>query len=206
LEKRIGGINLAWKSYILEWIKDYAKKFFKSEAPQGWTLKEVYGDFINYLEEREQKEQQADNFLEFLDVYIASITNEVEKETLMEFFKQYELSIEIKTEFPKYIRQKIEQIVNSLNIQEEENNPSNFTSLGGEDTFYNYIKESELKYFSKLIPRPLSLILRHNLTNEEKELFKEDLFHVLNFRFWGDKKLQINISNNFKAVHREWIK
>lgn len=206
LEKRIGGINLAWKIYILEWIKDYAKQFFKMETPKGWTLKEVYEDFINYFEEREHKEQQADNFLDFLDIYIVSVPNEQERIGLLEFFKQYELSIEIKTEFPKYIKQKIEGIINSLDIPEEENLPINFTSLGEDDSFYNYIKESELKYFSKLIPRPLSLILRHNLSNEENELFKADLFHVLNFRFWGEKKLQINISNNFKEVYREWIR
>jgi hypothetical protein len=36
LEKRVGGIDLAWKSYVLEWIKDYAKKFFKIEEKRNW--------------------------------------------------------------------------------------------------------------------------------------------------------------------------
>ncbi|MFX0073027.1 MAG: hypothetical protein ACFFAO_18270, partial [Candidatus Hermodarchaeota archaeon] len=31
LEKRIGGINLDWKYYILDWIKDYSKKFLNLE-------------------------------------------------------------------------------------------------------------------------------------------------------------------------------
>ena len=41
LEKRIGGINLIWKSYILEWIKDYAKKFFKVEERRDWQLERI---------------------------------------------------------------------------------------------------------------------------------------------------------------------
>ncbi|MHA1459431.1 MAG: hypothetical protein ACTSQR_07205, partial [Promethearchaeota archaeon] len=60
LEKRIGGINLAWKYYILEWIMDYAKLFFKVEEQRSWTLNEIVTDFINYLEERELREQQID--------------------------------------------------------------------------------------------------------------------------------------------------
>ena len=63
----------------------------------------------------------------------------------------------------------------------------------------------ELKYFSKLIPRPLTLILKHNLTNEENEFFKSDLYHVFNFRFWHNK-VKIDLSDNFQEAYREWIK
>ncbi|MFX1494489.1 MAG: hypothetical protein ACFFBZ_09430, partial [Promethearchaeota archaeon] len=31
LEKRMGGLDFVWKTYVLEWIKDYAKRFFKIE-------------------------------------------------------------------------------------------------------------------------------------------------------------------------------
>jgi hypothetical protein len=73
-------------------------------------------------------------------------------------------------------------------------------------TFYDYLLEKELKYFSKLIPKPVSLVLRHNLSNEEKELFMGDFYHVMNFKYWGQEYLKYEISDNFKQVYREWIK
>ena len=206
LEKRIGGINLAWKDYILEWINDYAKKFFKQEAPANWSLKEVYEDFISYVEERELKEQQTANFFDFLDSYIAKINEDDEKSCLIEFIKQYEFCLGIKTEFPKYLKTKMEKQKDLVKLEPEREIPIKFLSLGEEDTFYNYLKEIELQYFSKLIPRPMSLILKHNLTKEENELFNADFFHVLNFSFVGNKNFKISVADNFKEVYREWIK
>ncbi|MFX1259494.1 MAG: hypothetical protein ACFFAN_16695, partial [Promethearchaeota archaeon] len=206
LEKRIGGINLIWKSYILGWILDYTKKFFKLKEQNVWNLKEIYDDFISYFEKRESNEQQPEKFLEFLDVYIAQRSDELEKNHLLEFLKQYEFCLHIKKEFPRYLKNKITNEINLLNIQVEELIPVGFFSINKKDTFYNYIKEMELKYFSKLIPRPLSLILKHNLTNEEKELFKADLYHVFNFKYWGKNNVKIDLADNFKEAYREWVK
>ncbi|MHA1294200.1 MAG: hypothetical protein ACTSQJ_16225 [Promethearchaeota archaeon] len=205
LEKRIGGIKLEWKEYILEWIKDYSKRFFNLENEVEWDLKKIYEHFIKSFEERESKEQNPDNFLNFLDSYIANVSNEVEKEHLIEFFKQFEVCLDIKTEFPKYIKKKIENRINSFSLESEKLIPIYFLNTDKTDNFYNYIKETELKYFSKLIPRPVTLILKHNLTREEKDLFKAELFHVFNFRFWHNN-LKIEIADNFKEVYREWVK
>jgi predicted metal-dependent phosphoesterase TrpH len=98
----------------------------------------------------------------------------------------------------------LEKELNIFIPQFEQQIPINFLSLE-EETFYNYLKEVELKYYSKLIPRPLTLILHHNLTKEERDLFKSDLFHVINFRYWGDN-LKADMSDNFKQVYREWHK
>ncbi|MFX1394523.1 MAG: hypothetical protein ACFFAH_13235 [Promethearchaeota archaeon] len=206
LERRIGGIDLAWKSYILEWILDFAKKFLKMEEQKDWNLEEIYNDFISYLEDRESKTQKIDKFLEFLDVYIAKTSNEIEKRHLLDFLKQYEFCVESKSEFPIYIKNKIEKRINGLNLQVEEKIPINFFSTDENDTFYSYLRENELKYFSKLIPQPVSLILKHNLTNEEKELFTADFFHVFNFRFWGKNNVKVDLADNFKEVYREWVK
>ncbi|MFX0041405.1 MAG: hypothetical protein ACFE8L_00705 [Candidatus Hodarchaeota archaeon] len=205
LEKRIGGINLTWKSYILEWLSDYNKKFFNLEERKEWTLDEIYNDFISYFEERESNEQKFEHFLKFLDTYIARISNIEERDLLIDFYKQYDLSMNISTEFPKYVNNRIKQEMSILNPQFEEQVPINFFNLNGEDHFYDYIKEMELKYFSKLIPRPLTLILKHNLTSEEKELFGGDLFHVLSFKFWHTNS-RFELADNFKEVYREWLK
>ena len=205
LEKRIGGINLEWKSYILDWINDYSKKFFKLDNNKDWSLVEIYNDFINYLEERELKEQKLENFLDFLDSYIAKIPNNEEKRELLEFYKHYEYSININFEFPKYVKSKIKLELSLINSQEEKLIPIKFFGLNDTESFYDYIKNRDLKYFSKLVPRPLTLILKHILTNEEKELFKGELFHVINFKFWHNNA-QFELSDNFKEVYREWMK
>ena len=90
-------------------------------------------------------------------------------------------------------------------LQTEELVPIEFFKFDGEEAFYNYIKNMDLKYFSKLIPQPLTLILKHNLTEQEKDLFKGELFHVINFKFWHNN-VRFELSDNFKEVYREWIK
>jgi len=205
LEKRIGGIKLEWKSYVLQWIVDYSKRFLKIENKKDWALTEIYHDFLEYLEDRERNEQKHEKFLEFLDSYIAKVANIEEKKNLLEFYKQYEFSIGINEEFPKYIKNKVKEELKLKSLQIEELKPIEFFKIVGEETFYTYMKNMDLKYFSKLIPRPLTLILKHNLTNEEKELFKEDLFHVINFKFWHNN-VRLELSDNFKEVYREWMK
>ncbi|MDX1798908.1 MAG: hypothetical protein R3255_09700, partial [Candidatus Lokiarchaeia archaeon] len=203
LEKRIGGINLEWKFYVLDWIIDYSKKYLRPEAQRVWTLVEVYNDFIGYFEERAGNEQKIENFLIFLDTYIAKLTNPEEKKLLFEFYKNYESSIGINTEFPKYVKNSIRNELNSLNHQEENLIPFNFFNFDDKETLYDYIKNTELKYFSKLVPRPLTVILKHTLTNEERDLFNGDLFHVLDFKFWHNNA-RFELSDNFKEVYREW--
>ncbi len=204
LEKRIGGINLEWKFYILNWIEDYSKKYLKPEEQRNWTLAEVYNDFIEYFEEREIEEQQIKNFLNFLNVYIAKVHDPEEKNLLIEFYKKYDLSTDINTEFPKYVKNNIKSELKNLNPQIESITPLNYFKLDETETFYDYIKNTELKYFSKLIPRPLNVILKHTLTNEEKERFKGDLFHIIDFKFWHNN-VRFELSDNFEEVYREWV-
>jgi hypothetical protein len=205
LEKRVGGINVIWKSYILEWIKDYAKKIFNVEERRDWYLDETLFEFIRYLEERESKEQEPETFSRFLHKYIQKVTDQIEKENLIDFYKYYEYCIDIKTEFPKYVQSKVEKEINLLTIVREKIIPIDYLTIDEKDTFQNYIKEKELKYFSKLIARPVSLILKQDLTNEEIELFNADLFHVFEFKYWHNKT-KYDIADNFKEVYREWIR
>jgi hypothetical protein len=205
LEKRVGGINLIWKSYVLEWIKDYAKKFFIVEEKRDWKLDETLFEFIKYLEERESKEQEPETFFKFLDKYIQNVTDPIEKENLVDFYKHYDYCIGIKTEFPKYVQSKVEKEINLFVTDQERLKPIEYFSIDEKDTFKNFVKEKELKYFSKLIARPVSLILKQDLTSEEKELFKADLFHVFEFKYWH-KNTKFDIADNFKEVYREWVK
>ncbi len=205
LEKRFGGINLEWKQYILDWFMDYSKQFFKIEQKMTWNLTENISSLIKYLEEREALEVKSENFCNFLDKYIAKVNDEGKKEVLLDFYKKYEYSIDIKYEFPKYVQNIIEEEIALFNETNEDLFPIDFIRISQQNHFYNFIREYELKYFSKLIPKPVSLILRHAFTEEEKDLFNADLFHVFKFKYWH-KKCMFEISDNFKEVYRDWLR
>ncbi|HEC40810.1 MAG TPA: hypothetical protein ENI29_21380 [bacterium] len=205
LEKRMGGIKLEWKSYILQWIIDYSKRFLRIEERHQWTVLEIYDDFLDYMEKREVNEQKLEMFLEFLDKYIAKESNFEEKKRLLEFYKLYESSIGINEEFPIYVKKIIINELDQMDHRVEKLLPVDFLIFEKYETYYDYVKNIYLKYFSRLIPRPLTLILRHNLTNEEKVLFKGELFHVINFKFWHNN-VRFELSDNFKEVYRDWMK
>ncbi len=203
LEKRMGGINLVWNKYMLEWIDDFIEKKLKEENEIKSSFKENYEQFINYLELREAYELKVENFLDFLNIYIAKIEDPVQKPQLLDFFKQYEFCLDIKEEFPNYLKSKIKREIEAFNLNSEPNPPLSFFSIENGDSFMTYLRETELKYFSKLIPRPKIIILKHNLTTDEKEVFNGDLFHVFNFKFLK-KVVELEVGNNFKKVFREW--
>jgi len=205
LEKRIGGIDLIWKEYVLNWLLDYAKRFFKLEEQKEWTLKDTYSDFITYFEEREKKEEKVENFINFLDSYIKKIPDSEEKNQLSEFYELYKLCISIKTEFPNYMLNKVRTEINLMKTEIEMISPIDYFHINKETSFLTYLDEKRLKFFSPLIARPKTVIMRHHLTNDELELFAADLYHVLNFKYWHNK-VKIEISDNFKEVYREWLK
>ena len=205
LEKRIGGINLVWKEYILNWVRDYAKLFFKIEEPKEWSLKDTFSNFIDYLEEREKKEQKIESFLLFLDSYIARVTDSEEKTQLLEFYELYNYCISIRTDFPKYMLNKIKTELNLMTIENIPLTAVKYLNINEETSFLNYIEERNLKFFSSLLPRPKTIIMQHQFTSEERDLFVANLYHVLNFKYWHNK-VKIDVSDNFKEVYREWLK
>ena len=136
---------------------------------------------------------------------IKDITDEKEKLLLLEFYKQFEYCLGIEKEFPKYLHKKIENELEVINFHEKSQDSTVELLRESGMSFYSYLKESEMKYYSKLIARPISLILRHEVSEKEKELFVGDLFHVIGFKYWHNN-VQFEISDNFYEVYREWLK
>ncbi len=204
LEKRIGGINLEWKAYILEWVNDYAKIFFKNKDFNVWHLNEIYKDFIMYFKKRQNSELDPGSFVKFLDSYITKIDNIEEKKALLDFFQQYELFLGIETEFPNYVKELVQKEYNETTFSEEQIQPIEYLQILGEDSFLEFLEDREMKYFSELIPRPKSLVFRHNLDEEEKKKFHGTLFHVFNFSY-NNGSVNLEISNNFNKTYRTWL-
>jgi hypothetical protein len=201
LEKRLAGINLTCKTCILDWIEYYSSIFSKLHVNKEWNLIEVYYDFKKYLEEKEANSQDPNEFFKILDYYLAKEANEDQKMALLNFLDRYRFFLDIEKEFPKYFRRLIIQEIKELDYNLEREKPNSLMNTNKEQSFYNYIRETQLKYFSKLIPIPSKLILKQRFTNEELKQFKEDLFQVFDFNLVGDKKLILQLKNNFKEVY-----
>lgn len=205
LQKRIGGINLKWGDHCLDWIKQFVKKYFSVTEKKEWEIYEIFNDFTIFLEELESKDQDPNNFKFILDKYIGSVSNEEQQVILYDFFKQYELSLEIREEFPKYIRNLIENELKTLDSESEPLIPQNFiNSEESQESLYKFLERSELKYFSKLIARPLSVTLKHKIEGNERERVKGDLYHIFDFRFWQDS-IKIELKNNWNEIYKGWM-
>jgi hypothetical protein len=63
-------------------------------------------------------------------------------------------------------------------------------------SFYEFILQRELKYFSDIIAKPKSVILR---SMDKKSFDGKDLMFHLDFKYW-DKFLKIFISSNYLKV------
>ncbi|TXT63889.1 MAG: hypothetical protein BAJALOKI1v1_650010 [Promethearchaeota archaeon] len=206
LEKRLSGISLICKSYILDWIMEYGKIFLNEKDEKKWTLNDIYIDFITYLEEKDEATKKANTFFDLIDTILSKEANENEKNRLLQFLDIYSYYKSITEEFPRYLKSQILNEISQLNHESEHTTPLRYISKNGEEDFFNYIRENELKYFSPLIPIPKTLILKTNLNNEEKQQFKGDLYQVLEFNLMGENKLILNVQDNFKEIFREWIK
>jgi hypothetical protein len=201
LEKRLAGINLVCKSYILDWIEYYSKIFSKLHIDKEWTLIEIYNDFKTYLEEKEANSQKPQEFFNILDFYLAKEAREDQKIHLLKFLDRYRYFLDIEKEFPKHFRRSIIQEIESFDYNLDNAKPMNLLNITQDQSFYNYIRETELKYFSELIPIPSKLILKHKFENDELKKFKDDLFQVFDFNLVGEKKLILQLKNNFKEVY-----
>ncbi len=205
VEKRFGGITLVWKPYLLSWFNDYAKQYFKELDKKPMTLDDIYHDFLEFFMDREIEEQKPENFFSFLEEYSKKLTSEQEKSEINKFLLQFKHYLELSVEFPKNLKQLIEARIQSYDIKQEESLLMEFLHIDEGLSFYQFVKEKELKYFSNLIPRPSSLILKHQVSDEERSLFHKPLYHVINFKYWHGHS-SYSIADNFKNTFREWEK
>jgi len=205
LQKRIGGINLKWGNYCLNWIKLYVKQYFNLFEKREWEVNEIVNELVEFLENAEVLDQEPSTFKFVLDKYIGSVSEQEEHECLLDFFKQYHLSLEIRKEFPKYIKNLIVNQLKALDSKQELQAPINFINLGEpQESLYEFLERTELKYFSKLIARPINVALKHIIEGEERERVKSDLFHIFDFRFWQDS-MKIELKNNWNEIYRGWM-
>ncbi|MFX1237681.1 MAG: hypothetical protein ACFE8P_08160, partial [Promethearchaeota archaeon] len=205
LEKRIGGIKMSWKYHMLDWIRDYAKQFFKELDKKPMSLDVIIEDFLDYIDSRESEGINPEGFLKILQGKIEEYSNNGETEELMIFLHHYEENIKKGDIILGLIRDLIEEKIDNIEIPWEDLSNLNERHSISKDSFHRFIQINELQYFSKLIPLPSSIILKHKLSKQEKAFFREDLFHTIIFKYWH-KHAKYSIADNFKTTFKEWEK
>ncbi|MBD3351498.1 MAG: hypothetical protein GF364_08420 [Candidatus Lokiarchaeota archaeon] len=221
--KRIGGLKLYWKEYVLDIIKDFGAQYQEEyekdlENKVIWSKYKICNLLTDHLKDTIRELIDPNRFIEVLDSYVAKIEDPTEQALMVLLFEQYEYSLSILDEFPSYIKQKISKIltqntysiapimasdylesptlkISTINNEVIPKNQNKFKIFD----FREFINELELKYFSKLIPRPARIILR----SIDRNAFEKTLYYNFDFRFWK-KFFKFTISSNWLAIKSKY--
>jgi hypothetical protein len=212
LRKRIGGLDVEWKYYLLELIAQYQQDLRSKPDSESWSKFTHLSNLIEYLRNSIQKNIAPDRFINVLDSYIAKIEDSVEKEIMLLVFEQYEYSLGIIEEFPAYVKQKLLKILAQLpytmeplpttqylNPQFESTEALNLTKIHSKLDLFNFVYEYEMKYFSKLIARPVCL----KLINRDQTEFEQPLIYSMDFKFW-ESFYKVSMSNNWFQIRSKY--
>ena len=221
LRKRMGGLDLYWKEYILNLILNFGSEMKKQylidlDNKKPWSKMKLINNFTDYIENKINSSFDPKNFTELLDNYIAKIENPTEQAIMIIFFEQYEYSLSIIKEFPKYLQQKLLESLTKINYDAaipkefsflknfkldmindsrifKSNENKNIQSINY--SYIEFLKIFELEYFSKLVAFPTRIILR-NIDNTQ---FSSSLYTILEFKFM-EKFFKVSLSTNYEKV------
>ncbi len=213
LRKRIGGLDIEWKHYLLELIAQYQESLRTIPNSESWSKFTHVSNLMEYLHKSIQENVEPDQFMNILDSYIAKIEDPMEKEIMLLVFEQYEYSLGIIEEFPAYVKQKMLKIVTQLSYTMESVPAIQYLSpkyeiqrkeienekLHSKLDFFNFVYEFELKYFSKLIARPVCL----KLINREQKEYDKPLIYSMDFKFW-ESFYKTSLSNNWFQIRSKY--
>ncbi|MBN2155009.1 MAG: hypothetical protein JW776_03105 [Candidatus Lokiarchaeota archaeon] len=214
LRKRIGALDIEWKHYLLELITEYQQYVRSVPNFELWSKYHHVSNLVEYLRTSIQENIEPDRFINILDSYIAKIEDPSEKEIMLLVFEQYEYSLGIIEDFPTYVKQKMLKILTQLDYKMEScapktylrpdfifshNSTMDLSHLHTKLDFFKFVYEFELKYFSKLIARPVCL----KLINRDQIEYDQPLIYSMDFKFW-ESFYKVSLSNNWFQIRSKY--
>lgn len=223
MRKRIGGLNLYWKEFILNLIKSFGENYqkqYEEDSDKGinWSKYKLVNEFLRYFSDKIKDLTIPSKFIEVINYYISSVSSQSDREFLQLVLEQYEFSLDIIDDFPNYLKQKIFKILNNLDFSvlpmmtadylhaphlkiKNEYGTSHIIKINEVNLdLFDFINEFELKYFSKLIAVPSKIILK-NINDSNS--FVNPLYYELSFTFW-EKFFKLNISDNWHQIRSKF--
>jgi hypothetical protein len=222
LQKKFGGIQTSWKNrffdFINEFGKNYQSVFIKAmENKEKWDILRTPNLLFKYLEDRIQTETSIEGFLVPLKEYLNSLAmKNVENRRLLDIYEMYKKGIEINDQFPEYFNQILNQCLEFIELKDTKypitfylkSLPSVESIISNEpqtptfqsfsiSSYYDFLVNSELKYFSKLIAQPSQIILE---SLNHQNFRKTPLKYIIQFEEIGDKYLKTTVLTNYKKA------
>lgn len=222
LQKKFGGIQSSWKrnffQFFQEFIREYQNEYKESlKTKERWDSSKTIKLLFEFLELRIEKAISIEGFLDPLKSHLNELAmNAVEKHPLLKIYDYYLEGIGIIEQFPEYLHQIINRCIETVSLtfssypvefylkslpslefitNRSANEPSDLTF--SVSSYYDYLVNSELKYFSKLIAKPQQIILE----SMNKDIFTgKPLRYRIKFEDLGAKYLKTTITTNFKYV------
>ena len=222
LQKKFGGIQTSWKNHFFNYISEFGKNFqpvfIKAmENKEPWDILKSPNLLFKYLEDRIQTDTSIEGFLIPLKEYLNSLAmKNVENRRLLDIYETYKKGIEINDQFPEYFNQILNQCLEFIELKDYKypitfylkSLPSVDSIISNEpqtptfqsfsiSSYYDFLVNSELKYFSKLIAQPSQIILE-SLNHQYFRIIP--LKYIIKFEDIGDKYLKTTVSTNYKKA------
>ncbi|MHA1776852.1 MAG: hypothetical protein ACTSWC_08750 [Promethearchaeota archaeon] len=214
--------NLQWREVFFTYIRDFVIRYqneYEISLGNGekWPKNKILSMFMEYISNRVKKDTSIDGFIEPMKNYIDKIAlSNVQYKNLVEIYHKYIEGLEIVNEFPDFLRQifyisiesfikfsysyPIKKIIGPLRSTEEiltydlQDMKEDFRK---EKSFYGFIVEEEMKYFSSLLAFPKTLLLKSSEPIASSNL---KIDHIIDFQILKEKFIKVSISTNFDKI------
>ncbi|MCF2138875.1 MAG: hypothetical protein K9W44_02310 [Candidatus Lokiarchaeota archaeon] len=222
LENRMIILNLQWREVFFTYIRDFIQKYEENyqidkQYDVIWPKSKILLLFMDYVSNRVKKDTSIDGFIEPMKNYLDKIAmSNIQLKDLVEIYYTYIEGLEIINEFPDFLRQIVYISLESFQrfpnsylakkligpVRSNEEMLSTVIqdmreSFKIEKSFYGFVVEEEMKYFSSILPFPKLLILK---SAEPLSPSKIKIDHILEFQNLKDKFVKVSISTNFDKI------
>lgn len=214
--------NLQWRDVFFSYIRDFIRRYqneYQISINKGekWSKSKLISLFMEFISNQVKKDTSVEGFIEPMKRYIDKIAlSNVQLKDLVEIYHKYIEGLEIVNEFPDFLRQ-----IFYISIESLQNFPNSFPirkiigplrsteemltyelkdmreDFMKEKSYYAFVIDEEMKYFSSLLAFPKTLILK---SKEKFAASDINIEHIIDFQTLKDKFIKVSISTNFEKI------
>ncbi|NHI92512.1 MAG: hypothetical protein EAX96_08405 [Candidatus Lokiarchaeota archaeon] len=190
--RRKMNIELNWSEIIEEWMI----LFGEQNIDQGKTIIEQLNNFVNHILMLKEKEIKPENFINNIERFYEGKDEIID--ALLHLFKEiFNQSLEMRKTFPEFLLNSFASQLSIKNLRLKSKLPKEFLLKESEETFKEYIENLEIKIYSKLLVKPILLILQNKKYPE--------LQYQVKFTYAGEKEdtFRVTIGSNFELAKKK---
>ncbi|MHA1783863.1 MAG: hypothetical protein ACTSVE_01565 [Candidatus Helarchaeota archaeon] len=183
--------ELQWSDLIDEWMIQFGEE----NIERGKSIQEQLINFTTHILKKKESEIEKKSFIENIEKFYEGKDEIID--ALLQLFKDiFKQSIEMEKTFPEFLLNSFSShLKNQLKLKPKL--PKQFLLQETEETFKEYIENLEIKIYSKLLVKPILLILSNKKYPE--------LMYQIKFTYAGQKKerFRITVGSNYEDVKKK---